>query len=342
MAKAAPGGRATIHDVARAAGVSSRAVTRVTRGLDEVRPEVRQRIEEAIARLRYAPNPHAQTLTLGRSQMVGLPFDNPNPDYVMRVQTGILDTLRGTGHELVVHACEAGHADLADDLRALVQRLKLCGLILIPPFSNDPRLPPMLEAIGCPYVRIAATPGSGPALTVQGQDRAGARTGVRHLLSLGHRRLGLVAGPDNFASSAERRAGFDDALAERGLRALDAHVVTGAYTFESGAMAADRLLSHPEPPTGIFACNDEMAAGFLHAAHRRGLAAPGDFSLVGFDDLMIARVTSPALTTVRMPTREFGRHAARLLLGPAIVPPGDAPDREAHLIVRGSTAAPPA
>jgi LacI family transcriptional regulator len=338
MAKASPGGRATIHDVARAAGVSSRAVTRVTRGLNEVRPELKSRIEAAIARLGYAPNPDAQTLTLGRSQRIGLLLDNPNPDYVMRVQAGILEGLRGSGYELVVHACEAGSAGLLDDLQGFAQRLKLHGLVLIPPFSDDPRIPPLLDAVGCVYVRIASTPAADPARTVRGEDRAGARMATRRLLALGHRRIALIAGPDSFASSRERRAGFEDALSERGVTLADAYVFSGGYTFESGIAAGEALLSLGAPPTAVFASNDEMAAGFLQAAHRRGLTAPDDFSLIGFDDLGIASVTSPPLSTVRMPTREFGRRAARLL-----TPGGDAGEGDLYpsLIVRGSCGSPP-
>ena len=157
---------------------------------------------------------------------------------------------------------------------------------------------------------------------------------MRHLLALGHRRLALIAGPPGFGSSVVRRAGFEDALAEWGLSADDAQVVIGAYTFESGAAAAEQLFSRADPPTGVFASNDEMAAGFLLAAQRRGLTAPADFSLVGFDDLTIARMTSPALTTVRMPTREFGREAARLLVTGAAPSPSHLP--EPRLVIRQS------
>jgi LacI family transcriptional regulator len=341
MAKAAPGRRATIHDVARAAGVSSRAVTRVTRGLNEVRPETRRRIEAAIASLGYAPSPDAQTLTLGRSRRLGLLLGNPNPDYVMRVQAGVLEGLAGSGYELVIHASEAGDAALLDEVQGFVQRLKLFGLVLIPPFSDDPRLPALLDGLGCAHVRIASTAGLDPERTVRGEDRVGARMATRRLLGLGHRRIALVAGPDRFGSSRERRAGFEDALAERGLELAPEHVFIGGYTFASGQAAAEALFSLPEPPTAIFASNDEMAAGVLHGAHRRGLAAPDDFSLMGFDDLAIARVTTPPLSTVRMPTRAFGRCAARRLLSLAGVEvEAEEPALAPALVLRGSCGSP--
>lgn len=316
-----PAKRATIHDVARQAGVSSRAVTRVTRGLfAEVKPEVRRRIEAAIVDLRYEPTPDAQTLSLGRSRRVALLIDNPNPEYVMRVQEGVLAGLRGSDHTLVVHACVAGAPDLPDRLQDLVGRLKLFGVILIPPFSDDPRLTARLEAMGCGHVRLAATPSSRPEQTVRNEDRLGARLAGRRLLALGHRRLAMICGPDSFASSRERRAGFEDALAEYGLNPAAARFAPGGYTFVSGQAAADSLLSSGDPPTGVFASNDEMATGALHVARRRGLSVPGDLSLIGFDDLSIARLTHPPLSTVRMPIYEAAALAARRLVDTSEVP----------------------
>lgn len=333
-----PAKRATIHDVARHAGVSSRAVTRVTRGLlAEVNAEVRLRIEAAIADLRYQPSPDAQTLSLGRSRRVALLIDNPNPEYVMRVQEGLLAGLRGSDHTLLVHACPAQAPDLLNRLNDLVGRLKLFGVILIPPFSDDPRLPARLEALGCRYVRLAATPSSRPAQTVHNEDRLGARLAGQRLLALKHRRLAMICGPDSFASSRERRAGFEDALAEYGISPAEVLFVPGGYTFASGQLAAESLLSLERPPTGVFASNDEMAAGVLHAALRRGLSIPGALSLIGFDDLSIARLTHPPLSTVRMPIYEAAALAARRLVAATGAAP-EAPIRAPELIVRGSCA----
>jgi LacI family transcriptional regulator len=333
-----PARRATIHDVARHAGVSSRAVTRVTRGLfTEVNAEVRRRIEAAIADLRYEPTPDAQTLSLGRSRRVALLIDNPNPEYVMRVQEGVLAGLRGSDHTLLVHACPAHAPDLLDRLENLVGHLKLFGVILVPPFSDDPRLPVRLEALGCRHVRLAATPSSRPEQTVRNEDRLGARLAGRRLLALGHRRLAMICGPDSFASSRERRAGFEDALAEYGLNPADALFAPGGYTFESGQQAAELVLSLERPPTGVFASNDEMAVGVLHTALRRGLSVPADVSVIGFDDLSIARLTHPSLSTVRMPIYEAAALAARRLVGAS----GEAheiPLRAPELVVRGSCA----
>lgn len=332
--------RATIADVARFAGVSKRAVTRVTLGVAEVRAETRARIEDAIARLRYAPDPQAQALALGRSRLIGMPFDNPNPDYVINVQQGVLDHLQGSSHELVVCACDHDSPHLLDELRSFAVRLKLFGMVLIPPFSDDERIPRLLDTLGCPYVRIASTPSQAADRTILGQDRVGARAAGRLLLELGHRRIALVSGPSRFASTGQRRAGLEDALAERGLCLEPRYAIAGAYTFESGAAAAEVLLTMTPRPTAVFASNDEMAAGFISQAHRQDLSAPRDFSIVGFDDLGIARLTSPPLTTVRMPTRAFGLQAARLLVGGDGAPAED--ELAPSLIPRESCGPPPA
>lgn len=332
--------RATIHDVARHAGVSSRAVTRVTRGLlTEVNVDVRRRIEATIADLRYVPTPDAQALSLGQSRRVAMLIDNPNSEYVMRVQEGILSGLAGSDHPLLLHACRADAPDLLDQLRVLIGRLKLFGVILVPPFSNDPRLPAHLDALGCRYVGITATPMAGPQHTVRNEDRLGARLAGRRLLELGHRRLAMICGPKTFASTGERRLGFGEALAEYGLEPNAARFVAGGYTFESGQAAADALLSDADPPTGVFASNDEMAAGALHTALRRGLSIPRDLSLIGFDGLAVGGLTYPQLSTIRMPIYEAAALAARRLTaapGEMLATQLPAPE----LIVRSSCAPP--
>jgi LacI family transcriptional regulator len=179
---------------------------------------------------------------------------------------------------------------------------------------------------------------------VAGGDRAGAREVGRHLLRLGHRRIGVVLGPANFLSTGERLAGLQDGLAEGGVRLSRELMVEGGYTFESGVTAGNTLLVCGPRPTAIFAANDEMAAGVLQAAHRLGLDAPRHLSVIGFDDLEIARRLWPPLTSVRMPTRQLGRLAAwKLSVAVGRVAAGDtAPTVEApRLIVRASCGPPP-
>jgi len=179
---------------------------------------------------------------------------------------------------------------------------------------------------------------------VVGGDRAGAREVGRHLLGLDHRRIGAILGPANFISAGERLAGLQEGLAEGGVRVAPERIERGGYTFESGIEAGEALLARRPRPTAIFASNDEMAAGVLQAAQRAGLRVPEDLTVIGFDDLEIARSLSPPLTSVRMPTRQLGELAAWKLSGLAgrRLTDRDRPQTEAaRLIVRRSCGPPP-
>jgi len=332
--------RATINDVARLAGVSKKTVSRVINRSPSVRPETREKIEAVIAQYGYAPDPQARGLAFRRSFLIGLIYDNPNPQYVVNMQLGLLDGMKGSGFELVVHPCDRGSTTLVPDIRAFIERQKLFGVVLTPSVSEDEAVAGMLREIGCEYVRVASIAVDAEAHSIVTRDRHGGLLAGRHLAELGHRRLGFISGPDRFRSSHERRGGFEEGLKEHGATLSADCVAEGAYTFESGMEAAARLLAMKDRPTAIFAGNDEMAAGALHAARQAGLSVPGDLSVIGFDDFQIASRVWPPLTTIRAPTREIGRLAADRLLG---VTEGDRRDPEwrmPSLVVRESTAAP--
>ncbi len=140
---------------------------------------------------------------------------------------------------------------------------------------------------------------------------------MEYLIGLGHRRIGLIAGPDGFRSAQERRQGFLDALHRHKLECTPELIAKGNYTFESGRAAAERLLENRPRPTAIFCSNDEMAAGALHAARQRDIDVPDRLSLVGFDDTAIAAHIWPPLTTVRWPIRVMARAAALKIIDPA-------------------------
>jgi LacI family transcriptional regulator len=155
-----------------------------------------------------------------------------------------------------------------------------------------------------------------PAHLVQSNDRQAVAEAVNFLIDQGHQRIGLVAGPEGFRSAHERREGWRDALVARGLPHGPDLIAAGNYTFETGLAAGAALLAAATPPTAIFASNDVMAAGVLHAARSRGLTVPDDLSIVGFDDTAIAATIWPPLTTVRWPIRAMARSAARKLIHP--------------------------
>lgn len=327
-------GRVTISDVATAAGVSIKTVSRVLNGERYVGADTRSRVEAAVATLRFRPSHAARALAGGRSHQVALVCDNPSPYYIHQMQLGVRDRCVEAGMRMIAQPYDRRDADILDAVEELVATTHADGLVLTPPIADDPAVLARLAELGVPFVRVS--PGVAPELapSVAIDNVRAAATVVRHLLALGHRRIGLVEGDPAFAASAQRRDGYLAALAETGVRADATLIRPGDFSLAAGADAAAALLDLPTPPTAIFAANDEMAAGVLTLAHQRGIAVPGQLSVAGFGDDAVAAMVWPPLTTVRQPTRQFGYEAVDLLLAP-----GEVMHREldAALIARGST-----
>jgi len=331
--------RPTINDIARMAGVSKKTVSRVINDSPLVRGETREAVKAIIRETGFAPDPQARGLAFRKAFLVGLIYDNPNPQHTLSHQQGLLDAFQGSGFELVVRPVDRTSPARLDDIRSFVERQKPFGVVLPSPVSEDEELVALLKELDCRYVRIASAALDSPEHMVVSHDGEGARQAARHLADLGHTRIGLVSGPPTFRSSHERRMGFSYGLADRGLSLDESLVRQGGYTYESGMAAARELLALPDRPTAIFALNDEMAAGIYTAAHEAGLAVPHELSVVGFDDAPIASRLWPPMTSVRLPLRDMGRLAGELLLAPAERRGGAAPhDVQPELIVRASTA----
>ena len=332
-----PRRRMTINDIARLAEVSKKTVSRVINDSPSVNAATRERVQAIMAEVDYEPDPQARGLAFRRSFLIGLVYDNPNPQYVVNMQLGLLDGLRGSGFELVVHPCSRNSPSFLEELRSFVERQRLFGVVLTPSISEDERVARLLAEAGCAYVRIASVSLDKPEHMIETRDRLGGLAAARHLTGLGHRRIALIAGPSTFRSSHERRAGFEEGLAEAGARLEPGHVLEGAYTYESAIPLGQQLLSITPRPTAIFALNDEMAAGVLQAARQMQLKVPEDLSIVGFDDFQIASRLWPTLTTVRTPTREIGRLAATRLLGRNESEGRNPEDRLPALVIRESS-----
>ena len=332
-----PRRRPTINDIARLAGVSKKTVSRVINASPYVQKETRERIEAVIAEHGYAPDPQARGLAFRRSFLIGLVYDNPNPQYVVNMQLGLLDGMRGSGFELVVHPCDRASPTFLADLRSFAERQRLYGVVLTPSVSEDDRVAALLNDIGCEYVRVASVAVDEPRHMIETRDRLGGEAAAHHLADLGHRRMAFISGPPSFRSSRERREGFETGLKARGLALEAGYTLQGAYTFESGIECAQALLALDPRPTAVFAGNDEMAAGILQAARQMDVRVPEDLSVVGFDDFEIARRLWPSLTTVRTPTREIGRLAAERLMGLDEGDGRDEKDRLPSLVVRQSS-----
>ena len=332
--------RYTINDVARMAGVSKKTVSRVINDSPLVRGETREAVKAIIQQTGFAPDPQARGLAFRKAFLVGLIYDNPNPQHTLSHQQGLLDAFQGSGFELVVRPIDRASPGRLDDIRAFVERQKPFGVVLPSPVSEDEELVALLKELDCRYVRIASAPLDAPEHMVVSHDGEGARQAARHLADLGHSRIALISGPPSFRSSLERRKGFEAGLADRGLSLDPALVRQGGYTYESGMAAARELFALEDRPTAVFALNDEMAAGAYTSAREAGLAIPADVSVVGFDDAPIASRLWPPMTSVRLPLRDMGRLAGELLIPGGGRDRGATHDVQPQLIARASSAKP--
>jgi LacI family transcriptional regulator len=305
---------ATINDVARRAGVSIKTVSRVINLEPHVRPATRARVLGAMRELGYVANVSAQRLASGRVNAIGFVFQNPSWQYMQAALQGVLEKGRQDGYDVLMHPCDAAQPAACENLLDLVARRSVDGFIFTPPCDVLGGVLSDLETSGVPFVRINPRDRSTPFPYVIADDRQGAYEMTRYLLELGHRRIGLVTGTDIQIASQERLEGYRQALVGYGLPVSAELCVGGAFTFESGLAAGRALLDLERRPTAIFACNDDMAAGVLAAAHEAGMAVPEALSVAGFDNTPLAWQVWPALTTVAQPIYDMALLATDILI----------------------------
>ena len=333
--------KATINDVAMLAQVSKKTVSRVINNSPSVREETRDQVNDIIARIGFRPDPQARGLAFRRAFLLGLIYDNPNAQYIVNMQMGALDALRGTGVELVVHPCDRNGPQFLDDIRDFIERQRLSGVILLPPIAEDRRLLALMEELDVPFIRVTARPGEAnePPIhsrEIVSRDQVGCRQAGELIGRLGHKRVGFINGNPAYPSAHVRRAGYLDGLAEHGVKVTAEFDLPGDYSFDSGYNAAKTILASPSRPTALICCNDQMAAGAYHAAYEAGLTIPGDLTIIGFDDADVATRIWPPLTTVRLPTRDMAKTATEALMA-ADPPRGQTLVFDAVLIERGSS-----
>ena len=339
-------GTTTIEDVARAAGVSAMTVSRVINGGKNVRDSTRAAVLDAVGKLNYSPNTAARSLAAGEATHIGLLYANPSAAYLSQFLIGALHAARRAGAHLVIESCESEDADEQAEVTRRFATSDVEGVILPPPLSESQPILAELEAIGMPVVTVAMGLPQEDSLNIRIDDYAAAAGMTRHLLELGHRHIGFIKGHPNHIASHDRARGFADALGEYGIDAARAPVEQGYFTYRSGLTASERLLSRADPPTAIFASNDDMAAATVSVAHRRGLAVPDDLSVVGFDDTALATSVWPELTTVKQPISAMAEAALELLLADLRGRRAGTPRRRAErvlehdLIVRESSGPP--
>jgi len=330
--------RATIKDVSREAGVSIKTVSRVLNKERYVGAATLAKVEAAVAALNFRPSLAARSLAGRRAFQVALVCDNPSPHYVYEMQSGIRDRCEADGVRMIAQPYDRGSDTLVRDIEALVDTIALDGLILTPPVCDDATVLALLAARGVRVVRVSPGADFDVASSVFIDNARAAAEMMAHLIALGHRRIAHIAGPEDYATSAQRRGGYAAALEAGGIAFDSALVARGSFDFASGAAAATALLALADPPSAIFAASDDMAAGALTAMHRLGRAVPDTVSIAGFGDDALAGYVWPPLTTIRQPIRRLGWTAADLLLA-AEDAPVERRELAYELVVRGSTGA---
>jgi LacI family transcriptional regulator len=337
-AAAASGGRVTIADIAREAGVSLPTVSRVLNGRTDVAASTRRRVEDLLARHGYR---RRASRTASRAHLIDLVFNDLDSLWAVEILRGVEKVAHDAGVGAVVSAVHHQQWSAQQWLAGIRSRNSDGAILVTSEFA--PQLHAELRRLGMPAVVI--DPAGVPTFdipTIGATNWAGGRSAVEHLLALGHRRIGVITGPSAVLCSRARLDGYRTALDSAGAETDELLVREGDFSHESGFVHGTALLGLERPPTAVFASSDQMALGVYEAARRHGLRIPDDLSVVGFDDLPQARWSPPPLTTVRQPLAEMGATAARALLDLA---DGQTPDSlrmelATHIVVRHSTAAP--
>lgn len=310
--------RATIKDVAAKAGVSYQTVSRVINNKSDVTAETRRRVQQAIETLNFRPSLAARSLPRRRFFVIGLiiPYE---ADYLFR-DPHLLNQISGidaesNARDYNVLLSTAGNSDSGLEAFKRFIRNQVADGALVIETASSKEGGDLLASQDYPYVSLGYDPSHPDGYFVHSDDRRGAREVTRHLVEKGHRRIGIINGPSTGAVAAleERLIGHQQVLAEAGISFGPELMVYGDYTRLSGQIATEKLLALPNPPTAIFALNDRMAMGAIRALHTANLRVPGDVAVVGFDDIPTAADFSPALTTIRQPSKAIGQMAARML-----------------------------
>ena len=331
-------GRTTLAAIAAEAGVSLPTVSKVVNRRPDVAPATRAKVERLLDEWHYSRSgPRRQR----RSGLVDLVFNGLDSPWAVEIIRGVEEW--GTAHQtgVAVSAVRHGNARPASWTSALASH-DTDGVILVTSELTSQQLD-QLRGGGIPLVVVDPVNLPDPELpSVGATNWAGGLAATEHLIGLDHRRIGAIAGPAGYMCSRARVDGYRSALDRAGIAFDPALVRHGDFQHEGGFVRGSELLAMPDPPTAIFAGSDQQAFGVYEAARRHGLRVPQDLSVVGFDDLPVARWVSPPLTTIRQPLAEMGRAAAQILgdLVDGVPPRSRRLELSTELIERESTAAP--
>ena len=302
----------TIKDIARLANVSTTTVSHVLNSTRQVSEDLSNRVQVAIRDLEYKPNAMARALRVHSSKTLGLIVpDNSNP-FFSEIALGAEDCAFRHGYSLFL--CNSRH-DSARELTymATLSTYSVDGLILSAVSGDLDQLSEFVKS-GIPLVVVDRKLAASDIEFIHSDHIGGAREATQHLVEFGHRRIGIITGPIDVHSALDRIQGFEEILNEHGIPNDPDLSVRGDFQVESGRRAAREMMELPDPPTAIFACNDMMAIGALQTLRTLGLGVPENVSLVGFDNIFLASLLDPPLTTVAQSAYTIGEMAVARLV----------------------------
>lgn len=330
-----------LADVAKAANVSTATVSRVMNNPEVVSEEIRERVHHAIRKLKWVPNASAKALATSRTHTVGAIMPTLDHQNFARIVESLQTTIATAKYDLLVGVTYYQRDVATHQAQTMIER-GVEALVLVGADQPEELLD-MLDDKGVPYVLLYVAPGSTPDRNVIGYDNYQSFVTItKYLLDLGHRSFGLIAQDTSFNDRARaRQEGVRDTLADQGIAIRPRHFVEGAWKFEDGMRAFEKVMRTEDPPTAIICGNDYLAIGCVLKAREMGIDIPGDVSVTGFDDIDLARLLHPAITTMKVPDALVGEMAGLFFVDVLQGKPGQLGTVPApELIVRASTAHP--
>ena len=303
----------TIIDVAKKAGVSKTSVSRYLNGKNSghMSEKTKERIIQAIKELDYQPNSIARSLKQKSTNVIGLVVNDMSNLFFLEIIRGIETELKNSGYNLLVCNSDT-NVEMELECLKMLEKRQIDGVILIGmnmPVSHIEKIKTEF-----PIVLMEREPGKTNLDSVRIDNKVGAYAAVSHLIERGHTRIAHIAGPGIAAMAVERKEAYIECMRDHGLEVLPQYIVSGNYKLESGHAGMQSLMALEDKPTAVFCANDYMAMGALRYLMEQGYRVPQDVALVGYDDIMVARMVTPPLTTVRQPVWELAGVAARLLI----------------------------
>ena len=331
-----------IRTVAERAKVSIATVSRTINRVPTVNAKMAKRVWDAIHELNYFPNTQARALVSGRSGILGLIVSEITNPFFPELIQGFEEIAIEHGYEILVSSTNYDPRRMALCIRRMLER-KAEGVAVMT-FGIEAPLLDQLAERSIPMVFVDVGPDSPGVSLLKVDYHHGIRQGVQHLAALGHRNIAFISGPRHLHSAQARLEAFEQSLQECGIPVQPSALVEGDHTLEGGIRAMEQLLTLKKLPTAVMCSNDMTAIGVLHKAHRAGLHVPSDLSVIGFDDVQMARAMIPPLTSIQMSRAELARAAVNALRSHVEHVDGVPPQRElfipTSLIVRESTSYP--